>query len=90
MTPNLLCFFNGPFGSFKPQTVHVRVISVQNSDWSFPYAYIGLWPPNLHLPLHCIIVVVVKVRLKGLFQKMLKLGGKIQFIEQSDLGKFKD
>lgn len=51
---------------------------------------IGLWPTNLHLPLHCSIVLVVKVRLKGLFQKMLMLGGKIRFIEQSDLGKFKD
>lgn len=35
MTPNLLCFFfNGPFGSFKPRSVHVRGISVQTSDWS--------------------------------------------------------
>lgn len=49
---------------------------------------IGLWPTNL--PLHCSIVLVVKVRLKGLFQKMLMLGGKIRFIEQSDFGKFKD
>jgi len=33
VTPNLLGFFNGPFGSFKPQSVHVRGISIQTSDW---------------------------------------------------------